>query len=484
MKRLRNRLLAAFLLATLAPLALSLWVTASLLERSLSLASTREIDELSQALEKAGREFYQQSREMLRIAAESGKLKPLRFDLTRKDTWPPEVHSFWESREPERFLLAGDHGNQLHYLVRRDDAVLRYSKTLGAVQMSKLSALYSKARERVETSRSRDLRRGFLYTLLLIAAAVGVVAVAIVFLFAHRIARPVQTLTGALRRLAAGETQVRVESSTSDELGQALAAFNHMADQLEQSQQRLILLTRLSSWQALGRKMAHEVKNSLTPIRLTVEEMVARYGARIAPADRVQFDQAAQIIVDEVTRLERRVRAFSELAAEPPVTSSDLDINSIVEERISFLRAAHPEVVYTLRLSPKHPVAKGDEDLVRGVLTNLLENAAEAAGPGGVVLALTSSANGRVVFEVHDSGAGLSRYAKETLFQPTISFKKTGMGLGLSIAHKSALLSGGDIALIGGELGGAAFRVTLPEALRRTEPDPAPQETAWLRSES
>jgi nitrogen fixation/metabolism regulation signal transduction histidine kinase len=484
MKRLRNRLLAAFLLATLAPLALSLWVTASLLERSLSLASTREIDELSQALEKAGREFYQQSREMLRIAAESGKLRPARFELARKSSWPAEIQSFWESLAPERFLLAGEDGNQLHYLVRRDDAVLRYTKALGSVQMAKLSALYSKARERVETSRSRDLRRGFLYTLLLVAAAVGVVAVAIVFLFAHRITRPVQTLTGALRRVAAGESQVRVETTSGDELGQALAAFNHMAEQLEQSQQRLILLTRLSSWQALGRKMAHEVKNSLTPIRLTVEEMVARYGTRVSPADRAQFDQAAQIIVDEVTRLERRVRAFSELAAEPPVNSSELDINSIVEERVSFLRAAHPEVIYTLRVSPMRPVAKGDEDLVRGVLTNLLENAAEAAGPGGVVLALTTAAKGRVVIEVHDSGSGLSRHAKETLFQPTISFKKTGMGLGLSIAHKSALLSGGDIALIGGELGGAAFRVTLPQAVRRSEPQPAAQETVWVRSES
>lgn len=483
MKRLRNRLLAAFLLATLAPLALSLWVTSSLLERSLSLSSTREIDELSQALEMAGREFYQQAREVLRSSAEAGKVRPTRFDLARRTSWPPDVQTFWESSEPERFLLAGDRGNQLHYLVRRDDAVLRYSKPLGAVQMSKLSALYSKARERVETSRSRDLRRGFLYTLLLVAAAVGVVAVAIVFLFAHRIARPVQKLTGALRRVAAGESRVRVESTTSDELGEALAAFNHMAEQLEQSQQRLILLTRLSSWQALGRKMAHEVKNSLTPIRLTVEEMVARYGTRVAPADRAQFDQAAQIIVDEVIRLERRVRAFSELAAEPPVNSSELDINSIVEERISFLRAAHPEVIYNLKLSARHPVARGDEDLVRGVLTNLLENAAEAAGPGGVVQAVTSQANGRVLFEVHDSGSGLSRHAKETLFQPTISFKKTGMGLGLSIAHKSALLSGGDIELIDGELGGAAFRVTLPEIFRRAEPAPS-QETAWARSES
>jgi signal transduction histidine kinase len=96
------------------------------------------------------------------------------------------------------------------------------------------------------------------------------------------------------------------------------------------------------------------------------------------------------------------------------------------------------------------------------MLTNLLENAAHAAGPGGVVLGKTWAQNGSVTIEVHDSGPGLSVDARGTLFEPTISFKKTGMGLGLSIAKKSALLLGGDLVLVDSELGGAAFRLLLP----------------------
>ena len=84
--------------------------------------------------------------------------------------------------------------------------------------------------------------------------------------------------------------------------------------------------------------------------------------------------------------------------------------------------------------------------------------------PGGVVLGVTASDSGKVAIEVHDSGPGLSEQARSTLFQPTISFKSGGMGLGLSIARKSALLAGGDILLVKGELGGAAFRVLLPTA--------------------
>jgi signal transduction histidine kinase len=98
------------------------------------------------------------------------------------------------------------------------------------------------------------------------------------------------------------------------------------------------------------------------------------------------------------------------------------------------------------------------------VLTNLLENAAQAAGAGGVVLGRTFAENGRIAVEIQDSGPGLSASARATLFEPTISFKKAGMGLGLSIAKRSAMLLGGDIVTVRSELGGAAFRVLLPRA--------------------
>jgi signal transduction histidine kinase len=166
--------------------------------------------------------------------------------------------------------------------------------------------------------------------------------------------------------------------------------------------------------------------------------------------------------VDEIETLERRVRAFSQFAAEPPVRPGELDVNSLLEERVAFLKNAHPEVAYECRLTEGVPRVMADQDLVKGILTNLLENAADAAGAGGRILGVTAAENGRVAIEVHDSGPGLSEQARSSLFQPTISFKKKGMGLGLSIARKSALLSGGDIVLVKGELGGAGFRVLLP----------------------
>jgi C4-dicarboxylate-specific signal transduction histidine kinase len=121
-----------------------------------------------------------------------------------------------------------------------------------------------------------------------------------------------------------------------------------------------------------------------------------------------------------------------------------------------------------LRLADSRPCAFADADQIKGILTNLLENAADAAGSSGEVLCATQVLDGNVFVEVHDSGPGLSQDASRSLFEPTITFKKQGMGLGLSISRKSALVNGGDIMLIDGQLGGAGFRVVLPRGQQKS----------------
>jgi C4-dicarboxylate-specific signal transduction histidine kinase len=107
------------------------------------------------------------------------------------------------------------------------------------------------------------------------------------------------------------------------------------------------------------------------------------------------------------------------------------------------------------------PLVRADEDRIKGILTNLLENSAEAMGACGRILGWSYLLDGLVVVEIHDSGPGLSGEALKTLFEPTITFKARGMGLGLSIARKDALVCGGDLLLVDGKLGGAGFRLVL-----------------------
>jgi two-component system nitrogen regulation sensor histidine kinase NtrY len=455
--RLRNKLILVFLAATVVPWGATLWMTTSFLDRSLRYRATRELDDLSQSLHRTGLAFYNQACQDLKNDAAASRVAPQRFAAKDLAAWAEPLRSFWSSGDQDGCVREGAEGDRLDYYVRRADEVLVYSRAL-PIAMNRLSEQYRRARDLVYKEQSRDLPRGFIGAWVLLASLVWFGSLVILALLAHHLSQPIQQLTAGLSELAAGNFAVRLKSRRDDEIGRAIDAFNDSAERLEESRDRLIYLTQLASWESLARKMAHEVKNSLTPIRLTVEEMVARQSG----ADRVFLEQAKQIVVEEIESLERRVRAFSQFSAEPPVRPVELNLNTVVEDRVAFLKTGHPEVNYALRLEPEALRTVADEDLIKGILVNLLENAAHAAGAGGNVLAVTHALNGHVAVEVHDSGPGLSEQARRTLFQPTISFKKNGMGLGLSIARKSALISGGDIVPVAGELGGAAFRLVLP----------------------
>jgi nitrogen fixation/metabolism regulation signal transduction histidine kinase len=462
MNRLRNRLILVFALATLAPLAVTAWIFVVGASNAVTRwTSVGELDQLSKSLEKTGLELYRRACASLKEDAALGRVSPQRLAPASREQWPMVAREFFASGEPDRFEYGGQGGDRLDYLVRHGDEVWVYSTSMHGVGMEDLKQQYAHARALVADGSARDLRRGFTYAFLVLTTAIWLVAFVALIYFAHRISRPIHQLTAGLAEVASGRLDYRVPAERDDEVGAAIQTFNNMADQLQQSRDRLVYVTRLESWQALARKMTHEVKNSLTPIRLTMEEIASRESEN--GGDNF-YQQAAQIVVDEVVSLERRVRAFSEFSSEPPASPKSLDINSLLEERIAFLKSAHPEVVYSTRLAAGRPQVYADEDLVKGVLTNLLENAAQAAKPGGVVLGVTVADSGKVAIEVHDSGPGVSSQARGALFEPTISFKRGGMGLGLSIARKSAVLAGGDIQLVPGELGGAAFRVLLPAA--------------------
>ena len=412
MTRLRTRLIVAFLAATLIPLAATVWITTSLLDRSLGYATTGDLDRLSRTLEATVRQFYQRERESLKQDVLDGRAVPETYTLADSAEWPEAVRAFWESGEAERFGLSGSSGDHIDYLQRRDGAprgVEIYSRDLHGLRMDQLASELRDTRQLVESIESRDLRRGFTLTLLLLLGAAWVVSLAPLIYIAHRVSQPIQELTAGLTDFAAGDWSRRVDTGVSpgqtpgDEVGRAVEAFNRMADQLRLQQERLVHLTRMASWQSLARKTAHELKNSLTPIRLTVEEMQARQ----PPADRAFMDQAVQIVVSEIESLERRVRAFSEFASEPPASPEMLDVNAMVAERLSLLRPAHPDTRWTARLDDRTPRVRASADLLRGILINLLQNAAEAAGAGGTVLVITRVAAGEVASKctIRDRGS-------------------------------------------------------------------------------
>src|SRR6202011_1400834 len=150
--------------ATLAPLLVTVWISVTLLQRSLSLSPTRELDEISKSLEQTGREVYQSARAALKLEAASGR-PPDRIYLSTKEN-DALVH--------DSFVLSGDGGNRLNYLVRHGDKIWQYSASLHGVQMNRLAAQYTEARGVVERAQTRNLRRGFTYTMISLATAIWI----------------------------------------------------------------------------------------------------------------------------------------------------------------------------------------------------------------------------------------------------------------------------------------------------------------------
>ena len=218
MNRLRHRLIAAFLAATILPFAAATWIGTSLLDRSLGYATTGELDRLSRTLEATVRQFYQREREALKQDAMTGRTTPTIHAAADIAGWPEPIRVFWQSGDAERFSLSGPGGDHLDYLRRTSgegpaSGVEAFSRDLNGIRMEQLSAELRQTRELVESIEGRDLRRGFTLTLLLLLGAAWLLSLAPLVFIAHRISQPIQQLTAGLTAFAAGDWSRRLTTN-------------------------------------------------------------------------------------------------------------------------------------------------------------------------------------------------------------------------------------------------------------------------------
>jgi hypothetical protein len=212
---LRNRLLTAFIASTLLPLAATVWITTTLLDRSLRYATTGELDRLSRTLENTAKLFYQRERDALKEDALAGRTPPTTYEFGSGSPWPDPVRAFWESGEPERFGVSGAGGARVDYMRRLPAGSAKagievYSRDLGGVSMEELSTQLRETRRLVNALDARDLRRGFTLTLLLLLGAAWLVSLLPLVLLARRVSQPMQQLTAALTDFAGGNWSRRI----------------------------------------------------------------------------------------------------------------------------------------------------------------------------------------------------------------------------------------------------------------------------------
>ena len=273
------------------------------------------------------------------------------------------------------------------------------------------------------------------------------------------------TLSEAARRVGEGDLTVRVAPRGSDELDDLGRAFDHMVAELSEARSRLGYLQKLSAWQEVARRLAHEIKNPLTPIQLAVQELASKYRGDDPQYQRL-LATAQEIMNEEVGVIRRLVDDFSAFAKLPKVEPAAVDLGQVVDD---FARA-HPEWQKRAAGRARGPVpAMCDKMLIRRVLANLVENAIHAASEAGHEPQVRIEARthaGTAVLTVDDNGPGVAADARERIFDPYMTTKEHGTGLGLAIVRKIVLDHGGDVHVSDqpSPLGGARLEVTLPTA--------------------
>ena len=317
-----------------------------------------------------------------------------------------------------------------------------------------------------------------------VAALLGLTilgAIGVGVLFARGVSSRIAELGEATRRVAGGDLSVRVPEDGGDEIADLARAFNRMLNEVESSRARIEYLQRIGAWQEMARRLAHEIKNPLTPIQLAVQEIHRRYSGSDSDYRKL-VDSTLEIVEDEVGTLRRLVTEFSDFARLPQAELKEADLVEFVREQekrllpiddseteAMFESGSHgADVQIELNLVPSRAPAYLDRQMLRRALINLVRNAAqaiEAAGrkQGKVRLSLQRDADFWLL-DIEDDGPGIPDDMRLVVFDPYVTTKTDGTGLGLAIVKKIVVEHGGAISADKSALGGARMRIRLPVA--------------------
>jgi len=306
----------------------------------------------------------------------------------------------------------------------------------------------------------RDVSRA--YTLLLVALLVAALAGAAVWasaVLAAGLTRPLTRLEQALGKVAAGDLSVRIEPRGPREVVALSQRFNIMTERLSAAREALQHAEREAAWREVARRLAHEFKNLLTPMSLSLHRLRRRTGA-VSEDQRAAVAESLAALANGVEQMARLSEQFSQYARLPEPRFETLDLDQVVRSAVSLHE--HEGVGVIVTQDPEPVPVIGDSLLLSRAVHNLILNACEASPPGATVEVRTESKGGQVVVEVLDRGPGLDPAVRSQLFQPYVSTKRRGSGLGLSLVRDVATQHRGSVTLDDRAGGGAIARFVLP----------------------
>ena len=340
------------------------------------------------------------------------------------------------------------------------------SEAFLAMPMTRAGTLTGVLLAGTSLSAQLGLERSILRTGLVVGASGIVIGVLLGWWTTEKITRPVERLAAGARAVAGGDLSARVEVLSRDEIGELARAFNRMTEQLLEQRDRAIQAERVAAWRELARRLAHELKNPLFPLQITIENLQRS-------RDSVEFDEvfreSTTTLLAELGNLKTIIGRFSDFAKMPAPQFEMVDINEIVRGVIKLnFQAERTGVKPVLELANEGTRIHADPDQLRRAFGNLVLNALDAMSDGGTLRVRTVLHDPGVRLEVSDSGQGLTEEECQRLFTPYYTTKQHGTGLGLAIVQSVVSDHHGKISVSSASGGGTTFAIDLPAA----QPDP------------
>lgn len=305
----------------------------------------------------------------------------------------------------------------------------------------------------------------------------AVLVYCISYLVSRRITRPMAQLQQGVNEIGAGNLTYQIAVQSKGEVGELAAEFNQMALALNQSLEEHKAAERIAVWRDVARQLAHEVKNPLFPIRLSVENLQT---AKDQPAifDKI-FDECTATIIEEVDRIRELIDEFHQYARLPIPDRHPNDLNDIVESVLKlYMELSQAQNITVERKLNQLPQLSLDQEQMERAVGNIVKNGIEAMAEGGTLTIqtfTTATENGRnIVLEVQDTGCGMSEETQQKLFTPDYTTKSYGTGLGMAIVRRILTVHGGEIAVESKEDVGTTIRITFNEDTYLTDTTPVP----------
>ena len=284
---------------------------------------------------------------------------------------------------------------------------------------------------------------------------------------AARVTRPVEELGKAADEVASGNLNIRVDDSRQDELGRLAYAFNRMTRELLESHEKLVQSERVAAWRELARRLAHELKNPLFPLQITVENLLRAKEQTPEQFDEV-FRESGQTLQAEIGNLKGIIDRFSDFSKMPTPELQPISVNESLRQAArvyepQFCAKGRPLITarYDLDKTLEQKSVQADFELLQRALTNLISNAVEAMPEGGYMTLRSRDDGDTVRLEVSDTGGGISEEESSRLFTPYYTSKAHGTGLGLAIAQSVVSDHGGKIWAQSEEQKGTTFVIRL-----------------------